>query len=95
MPDVEAAQLAVHKALGAYLEDNEIAVGWVLTIEVLTDRGVHGLCHRAGGGMDGSGAPTAWAALGMLQASSDVARDQMKGMTWQPPGGDGGEQGVG
>lgn len=80
----EAAQRKVHEALGAYLEDNEIAVGWVLTIEVLTDQNVHGLSHRAGGGMDGTDGPSAWTALGMLEASADVARDQMKAMTWEP-----------
>lgn len=77
----EAAQRAVHKALLGYLDDDEIAIDWVLTVHVQNGAGVSGLLHRAGGGMDGGNGPSAWAALGMLQASSDVARDQMKAMT--------------
>lgn len=81
----EAAQRSVHAAVLGYLEDDEIAVDWVLTVQVQNSDGVSGLLHRAGGGMDGSNGPSAWAALGMLQASSDIARDQMKAMT--APGG--------
>jgi len=75
--DDEAARARVHEALRDYLEDDEIAVSWVATIEVIKADGCHALLHRAGGGIDGSNHPTAWTALGMLTASSDLARQQI------------------
>lgn len=84
--DNDAARAKVHEALGGYLEDGEIAVGWVLTIEVIGADDRNMLLHRAGGGMDGSQHPTAWTALGMLTASGDIARRQILDTT-----GDGGE----
>lgn len=82
---VELAQRQVHEALQPYLEDDEIAVSWVLTIEVAgVMRGTRGLAHRAGGGDDGTHPPTPWGALGMLVASSDVAREQLTRASSQP-----------
>jgi hypothetical protein len=75
------AQKAVHEALQGYLQDGEIAVHWTLTIDVAAQDDVRYLAHRAGGGVDGTDMPTAWAAAGMLQASSDVARRQLEAMT--------------
>ena len=77
----ESAQRAVHEALAGMLDDGEIAVGWCLTIDVIGPNDVRYLAHRAGGGADGTENPTAWAALGMLQASVDVARDQIRDCT--------------
>lgn len=71
------AQKAVHEALGLYLGEGEIAVGWCLTIDVAGQDGHRYLAHRAGGGHDGTENPMAWTALGMLTASADVARQQL------------------
>lgn len=71
----------VHEALGAYLRPDEIAVGWMVVIDVAGPEGVRYLAHRGGGGADGSESPTAWAALGMLRASMQSAEDQLRSWT--------------
>lgn len=76
-----SAQQAVHEALKGYLDEGEIAVHWCLTIDVAGQDGVRYLAHRAGGGHDGSENPTIWAARGMLEASADVAADQLRDST--------------
>lgn len=76
----EAAR-AVHDGVGLYLDEDEIAVSWVLTIDVAGPDGRRYLAHRAGGGHDGADAPMAWTALGMLQSSVRLAEDQMAGST--------------
>lgn len=78
------AQQRVHEAIGGYLEDGELVIGWVLTIEVATQDDGRYLSHRAGGGIDGSEPPTVWTALGMLEGSSTVARDQLRDWTGDP-----------
>ena len=77
----QSAQRAVHKALAEYLDEGEIAISWVLTIDVAGPDQVRYLAHRSGGGADGTDSPEAWTALGMLQTSTDMARDQLRGMT--------------
>lgn len=79
--DREAAQQAVHEALRAYLDDGEIAIAWTLTIDVAGPDGIRYLAHRAGGGHDGTEGPVVWAAVGMLEASLNVAREQIAEMT--------------
>jgi hypothetical protein len=80
----EEAQRAVHEAVKDYLGDDEIPVRWVLTIEVARPDGNH-LAHRAGGGFDGTENPMAWTALGMLQAATRTAEDQVADMTEHYP----------
>lgn len=75
------AQRAVHAALGGMLDDDEFALSWVLTIEVAGPDGRRYLAHRAGGGADGTEAPMAWSALGMLRASAQVAERQLADTT--------------
>jgi hypothetical protein len=82
---VEEAQRAVHEALSGFLDDDEITINWVLTIDIAGPDNRRYLAHRAGGGADGTEGPAAWHALGMLQCASDVARDQLRGMTEEPP----------
>lgn len=77
----EDAQRAVHEALAGYLDEGELAVGWCLTIDVAGQDDVRYLAHRAGGGFDGTDSPMMWTALGMLQASVDVARRQLADCT--------------
>lgn len=72
---------AVHEALGGYLDEGEIAISWCLTIDVAGADGKRYLAHRAGGGADGTEGPMVWAALGMLQASVQVAEDQLRDCT--------------
>lgn len=79
------AQRRVHEAIGVLLDEGEIAVSWVLTIDVAGPDNVRYLAHRAGGGGDGDDRPMAWAALGMLQASANVAADQIREQTVDPP----------
>jgi hypothetical protein len=75
------AQRQVHEAIGGLLDDGEIAICWVLTIDVAGPNDTRYLAHRAGGGHDGNDNPMAWTAAGMLQASADMARDQMRRFT--------------
>lgn len=82
----EEARAAIHEAVQAAVEEHEIAVSWCLTIDVAGRDGGRYLAHRAGGGGDGSDPPMAWAALGMLEASCDVARRQLA--DWTEPTGD-------
>lgn len=75
---------AVHEALAGYLDPDEIAVAWVLTIDVAGADGTRYLAHRAGGGDQGDEAPMAWTALGMLRASMQVAEQQLRASTIEP-----------
>lgn len=77
MSAIEEAKAAVHEALAGFLDDGEIAVHWVLTVEVARPDGGHHLDYRAGGGHDGQENPMAWVYLGMAEASAAVARAQM------------------
>jgi hypothetical protein len=79
--DVDQAQRDVHSALDSYLDEGEICVGWTLTMDVVGPDEVRYLAHRAGGGVDGTDAPTMWTACGMLKASADVAADQLRECT--------------
>lgn len=71
------AHAAVHEAVAELLDEGEIAICWVLTIDVAGPNDARYLAHRAGGGADGRDAPMAWAALGMLRASAAVAEQQL------------------
>ncbi len=75
------AQQAAHEAISGLLKEGEIAVGWTLTVDVAGQDNVRYLAHRAGGGVDGSQRPMTWTAMGMLQASLDAARDQLREST--------------
>jgi hypothetical protein len=76
----EAAK-AVHRALSDSLDEGEIAISWVVTIDVAGPDDVRYLAHRAGGGADGTDAPMSWQALGMLEASANLAADQVRECT--------------
>lgn len=78
---IDDAKRAVHTALEGYLDDGEIAVGWVLTIDVAGPDGTRYLAHRAGGGHDGTDMPTIWTVLGMCESASDMSREQLREMT--------------
>lgn len=82
MAEPEQAQREVHAGLQRFLDDGEIAVCWVLTIDVAGPDGKRYLAHRAGGGVDGTDNPMAWTALGMLTASADLARQQLADSSW-------------
>lgn len=73
----EDAQRKVHDAIGSMLDDDEFAMGWVLTIDVAGPDDRRYLAHRAGGGADGTDSPMMWTALGMLRASAQVAEAQL------------------
>lgn len=75
------AKRRVHAAITALLDDGELAISWVLTIDVAGPNGIRYLAHRAGGGADGSDNPMAWTALGMLRASVGMAEQQLLSMT--------------
>lgn len=72
---------AVHRAAAEYLGEDEILIAWTLTLDVVGPDDTRYLAHRAGGGADGDASPMAWTALGMLIASADVARDQLRAST--------------
>lgn len=71
----------VHRAIDSLLDDGEIAISWVLTIDIAGPDDTRYLAHRAGGGHDGTEGPMAWTALGMLRASVILAEDQLLDMT--------------
>jgi hypothetical protein len=73
----EEAQRLVHEAIGLMVDDDEMVMSWVLTIDVGGPDGRRYLAHRAGGGFDGTESPMAWTALGMLRASARLAEDQV------------------
>lgn len=77
MSETDAAQSAVHDAIGGLLDDGEIVISWCLTIDVAGPGDTRYLAHRAGGGHDGQDSPMAWTALGMLRASMQVAERQL------------------
>lgn len=77
----EDAKQRVHKAIQGLLDEGEIAICWVVTVDVAGPDEVRYLAHRAGGGVDGDDNPMAWTALGMLQASVGVAKHQLLDMT--------------
>jgi len=79
-----AAQRGVHGALAAYLDENEIAVSWVVVIDVAGQGDIRYLAHRAGGGAGGTDSPTAWAALGMLTCAQALAQEQLTSSTYDP-----------
>jgi hypothetical protein len=74
-------QRRVHDAIGGLLDDGEIAIAWMLTIDVAGQDGTRYLSHRSGGGQDGTEFLMAWTALGMLQASAQVAEDHLRDTT--------------
>ncbi|MDP2710795.1 MAG: hypothetical protein Q8O56_06215 [Solirubrobacteraceae bacterium] len=73
----DEARAKAHEAIGGLLDDDEIAVSWVLTVDVAGLDGHRYLAHRSGGGTDGSDDPVVWVALGMLRASVQVAENQL------------------
>lgn len=73
----DEARRSVHAAITEHLDDGEICVGWCLVMDVIGPDELRYLQHRAGGGVDGSDAPTIWTARGMLQSSADVAAEQL------------------
>jgi hypothetical protein len=75
------AKRRLHEAIGAVLDEGEIAVSWCLTIDVAGPDDIRYLAHRAGGGIDGQDNPMAWTALGMLRASVQCAEEQLSQMT--------------
>ena len=72
-----SAAAEVHQAITGFLDEDELAVGWVLTIDVAGPDERRYLKHRAGGGVDGEDAPMVWTALGMLQAAVAAGADQL------------------
>lgn len=68
----------VHEAAKGYASEGEIVVNWVMTLEIARPDGGTYLAHRSGGGIDGDENPSIWAALGMLEASVDLARCQLR-----------------
>lgn len=75
------AHQRLHAAIEDWLGEGEIAIHWVLTIDVAGPEGLRYLAHRSGGGHDGSQQPMCWTAIGMLEASADVAREQLRETT--------------
>lgn len=67
----------VHDAIHHLLDEGELPICWVLTIDVAGPDDTRYLAHRAGGGADGNDRPMAWAVLGMLRASAALAEQQL------------------
>jgi hypothetical protein len=71
------AKAAVHEAIGGLLDEGEIPVSWVLTIDVIGPNDTRYLAHRSGSGVNGENTPMLWEALGMLRASVVTAEQQV------------------
>lgn len=80
-----SAEGAVQAAAQGLIEEGEVIVSWVMTIDVAGPDGVRYIAHRAGGGADGDEPPTMWSALGMFEASGALAREQILETTREPP----------
>lgn len=76
-----AAKARVHDAIGGLLDEGELALNWVLTIDVAGPDETRYLAHRAGGGIDGTDNPMVWAAIGMLRAGLVTAEAQLLDVT--------------
>ena len=72
----------LHDAINAQIANDEMAVSWVVVIDVIGPNNTRYLSHRAGGGADGLEAPPPWTVLGMGQAISGIANDQMLTVTY-------------
>lgn len=79
----EDAHTIVHNAIGALLDDSEIAVSWVLVLDVAGPEDMRYLGHYNGGGHDGLNAPMPWTILGMLQAGVGIAREILSDSTFE------------
>lgn len=78
----------LHEAVEGILGDGEVAISWVLVIDVAGTSGNRYLAHRAGGGFDGEENPMAWTALGMLRAGAALAEQQIRDCTVNTEGDD-------
>jgi hypothetical protein len=81
MPDTPETTARLHEAIQDYLDEGELALSWVLTIDVAGPDGTRYLAHRAGGGAEGQDSPMVWTAFGMLRASAAVAEQQLLSST--------------
>ncbi len=71
----------LHDAIQASLDADEIAISWVLVVDVAGPDDTRYLGHRAGGGHDGQSMPMSWQALGMMEAAVLLASDQVRAAT--------------
>lgn len=80
----ERKQQAVHEAITAFVADAEgqVVTKWMVVVEISDPAGHRWLAHR-GGTFDGL-RPQAWDALGMLEASVEIAREQLRDMMRDP-----------
>lgn len=72
----------LHDTISDLLDEGEIAIGWIVIVDVAGPDGARYLSHRDGGGVDGTDPPTPWNAVGMLQAASAVSADKMLTVTY-------------
>lgn len=75
------SKTSLHDAIQASLDSDEIAISWVLVVDVAGPDETRYLGHRAGGGHDGESMPMSWQALGMMQAAALLASDQVRSHT--------------
>jgi len=68
----------VHTAITDHLlDDGELAVGWMLVVDVVGSDDARYLAYHAGGGVDGEDPPMIWVAVGMLEAGLLATQHQM------------------
>lgn len=82
MNEDDDAKARLHQAIQGLLDEGELALTWVLTIDVAAPDDIRYLAHRAGGGINGQDNPMAWHALGMLQASAKLAEQELLDATY-------------
>lgn len=81
MTDIDP-QETLHRAIQNILDEGEISVNWILTIDVAGPNDIRYLAHRSGGGVDGNDSPMIWHALGMINAAKVVAEKQVSDVTY-------------
>lgn len=67
----------LHEAIEATLDPNEIAIQWIISVEVAGENSARYLVTRGGGGHDGSDEPMSWTVLGLLEASAAIVREHI------------------
>lgn len=80
---MKGAEKRIHKAVERSLPEGDALIGCVIVAEVSSTDGGRYLAHRAT--HIGSDGMMSWTALGMLQAATRVAADQVAATTGDAP----------
>jgi hypothetical protein len=77
-----SSETEIQQAIQDSLDDGELVINWVLTVDIAGPDDMRYLAHRSGGGVDGTDHPMIWTALGMINAAKLVAESQAISATY-------------